>query len=123
MNPTTVHQMTARISQLMAERLGAKGRTLDERLASRTRALPRRVRKAVALLAQAEAMAASPKLLKQSDMGAISAAYDIALRYLQPLDSGARVGRLVLGALASLALGLLALGAMLLLVQSLRGAL
>ncbi|MDD8021622.1 MAG: hypothetical protein PHX82_00735 [Paracoccaceae bacterium] len=121
MNPTTVHQMTERVSQLLVQRLGAKGHTLQARLQSRTRALPRRVRRAVELLVRAEALAASPKMIRQVDMEEISKAYDLCLRYLQPLGSGARLRGQALSIAASVLFALLVTAAAVLGVMTWRG--
>jgi hypothetical protein len=107
MNPTTVHQMTERVSQLLLQRLGARGHTLQARLQSRSRALPRRVRRAAEVLIRAEAMAASPKMIRQVDMEEISNAYDLCLHYLQPLGAGARLRGMMLSITASALFALL----------------
>lgn len=110
MNPITVHQMAERVSQLLAERLGAKGRGLRARIESRSRALPRRVRAAARFLAEAETMAQSPKIARQVSMEQVAEAYDICVRYLQPLGAGARRWSLVLSMAASVAFALLVTG-------------
>jgi hypothetical protein len=121
MNPTTVLQMTGRVSQLLAERLGARGRNLQERLNSRARVLPRKVRRAVQLLAQAEAQAASPKMIRQADMSEISRAYDLCLHHLMPLGAGARLRALLLSIGASVLFALLVVAVSLLALLRLRG--
>ncbi len=103
MNLTAIHQMTERVAQLMEERLGAKGRGLHKKLGARGRALPRKVRRAVSYLAEIEAMAAAPKIARQADMERIAAAYDIAVRYLQPLGLGARRWSMLRSVAASIA--------------------
>ncbi|RWR49937.1 hypothetical protein EOW65_08270 [Sinirhodobacter ferrireducens] len=121
MDPITLRQMTGRVSQLLAERLGARGRTLRDRLKSRSRALPRRVRRAAELLAEAEALAASPRMMRQADMGEIAEAYDICVNYLRPLGSGARAQGLLRSIAASVVFGLVVVGALVLAVGRLRG--
>ena len=121
MNPTTLHQMTDRVARLMEQRLGAKGHGLQAKLRARSRALPRRVRRAVAVLAEAEALAASPRIARQMDPARLQKAHDIAVRHLQPLHAGARLRALALTIAASVALALLVTGAGVLAAMAWRG--
>lgn len=121
MNPSTVHQMSERVSQLLTERLGARGHTLRERLASRSRALPRKVRRAVEVLALAEEQAASPKMIRQADMTEISRAYDSCLHHLVPLGAGARWRALLLNIVASALFGIVVIAIVAFAVARLRG--
>lgn len=121
MNPSTVQKMTERVSQLMAERLGARGHNLRERLESRARALPRKVRRAARVLVEAEALAAAPKIIRQADGGEISRAYDTCVHYLAPLGAGARLKALVLDMVTSVAFVLVVVGAVVLAVARWRG--
>lgn len=121
MNPTTLHQMTDHVARLMEQRLGAKGHGLQAKLRARSRALPPKVRRAVAVLAEAEALAASPKIARQLDPARVQKAHDIAVRHLQPLNAGARLRRLALTIAASIALALLVTGGGVLAVLALRG--
>ena len=116
MSPQSVQQMTSHVSQLLAERLGARGRSLEERLHSRVRALPRRVRAAAGLLAQAEAQAAAPKLIRQINTAELERAYQLCTAYLVPLGKGARLRDAVLSAAASVAFGMVAVVALVILV-------
>ncbi len=121
MNPTTLLQMTGRVSQLLTERLGARGRNLREKVESRGRVLPRRVRKAATVLIEAEATAASPKMIRQADMTEISHAYDVCVRYLEPLGATERLRGGLLRATTSIVFVLVIVGVAALAVAKLRG--
>ncbi|MBW0156758.1 hypothetical protein [Sedimentimonas flavescens] len=90
MTPAQVQTMIAHISELLADRLGATGHSLSQRLDSRARALPRRIRQAVRVLATAEGVAASPKMVRHLDLDALQAAYDTSAHYLEHLNAGRR---------------------------------
>lgn len=90
MNPQTLHQMSERVAQLMAERLKARGTGLRAKLAHRGRALPRKLRAEAELLIDAEERALSPKLARQIDMERVSLAYDALVHHLKPIGVGAR---------------------------------
>lgn len=90
MNPQTLHQMSERVAQLMAERLKARGTGLRAKLAHRGRALPRKLRAEAELLIDAEERALSPKLARQIDMERVSLAYDALVHHLKPIGAGAR---------------------------------
>ncbi|MFP1643950.1 hypothetical protein [Pontitalea aquivivens] len=121
MDPMALQQMTDRVARLMEQRLGARGDGLQARLRARSRALPRKVRRAVAVLAEAEALAAAPKIARQLDPGQVRKAHDIAVHHLQPLGAGARLRATVLGIAASVVLALLVTGAGVLAVMVWRG--
>jgi hypothetical protein len=121
MNPTTLHQMTERVAGLMEQRLGARGRGLQAKLAAKGRALPRKVRQAATVLAEAEQLAANPRLAMRMDAEQVSAAYDLCVTYLKPLGQGARVRGQILSITASIAFGLLVIGGALLGVIVWRG--
>lgn len=121
MNPQTLHQMAERVAALMEERLGAKGTGLRAKLASRGRALPRRLRAEAELLAEAEARSLNPKLARQIDLERVSLAYDALVRHLKPLGAGARRRGLALNFLASTAFALVVTGAVVIAVLALRG--
>jgi len=111
MNPQTLHQMSARVAQLMEERLKARGQGLRAKLAHRGRALPRRLRAEAEILAEAEAKSLSPKLARQIDMERVSLAYDALVRHLNPLGAGERRLSFVINTAASAVLIGLVVGA------------
>ena len=121
MDPVTLSQMNERVSQLLAQRLGARGHSLRERVESRARVLPRKVRRAAQVLIAAQAQAASPKMIRQVDPAAVARAYDTCVRHLAPLGAGARLRRFALSVVTASALGIVVIGALALIVARLRG--
>ncbi len=120
MDPTRVQQMAEQVSQLLADRLGARGPSLRAQVDA-ARALPRRVRRAAGVLAGAQEMAASPKMARRLDMAAISRAHAVCVRFLRPIGAGERAGRLALGVAANAALGMGVVGALAIAVARWRG--
>ncbi len=110
MDPNEVQRMAGQVSQLLAARLGARGHTLAQRIASRHRALPRRVREAARELAEAEAKLHAPKLVKQLDRSRLAHAHQTCVGYLEPLGLASRVLHRLLDMAASLAFGLVLMG-------------
>ena len=90
MSAVTIRQMAGRVEELLAERVGARGRDFDAKLRHAGRRLPRKVRNAAQALAEASVMTQNPRLHAQLDEGVISRDYDICLRYLSPLARGDR---------------------------------
>ncbi|MEM6593372.1 MAG: hypothetical protein AAF672_01195 [Pseudomonadota bacterium] len=93
MEPVVIHQLAARVSDLLAERLGAKGDTLERRLKYTGRKLPRSVRRAGAELVQAQDHIQHPKLAITVDGPTVSKAYDRIVRYLTSIDVKAERSR------------------------------
>ena len=93
MEPIVIQQLTKRVFELLEETMGAKGRTLEKRLAYVQRKLPGRVKRAGAVLVDAQSMADSPRLAMQLDSETVSAAYDEIERYLKELDVAAEKSR------------------------------
>ncbi|WP_438670648.1 hypothetical protein [Pseudogemmobacter sonorensis] len=107
----SIRQMADRVAGLMEERLRIRGRGLTEKLARGGHKLPRRVRRAAALLAEASEMALTPKLQVRIDEGRVAEAYDTCLRYLGPLGRADRRKAVWLSIGASVAFSLLVVGA------------
>ncbi|PTV96351.1 hypothetical protein C8J27_102145 [Rhodobacter aestuarii] len=107
MDPSELQRMCGRVSQLLAERLGARGHTLPDRIASRHRTLPRKVRRAALDLAEAQALLGAPKVVRQLDHDKLHHAYQTCLHYLEPLDAPLRFGRRLLEVVTTVVLGLL----------------
>lgn len=110
MDPTRVHQIVEQVSQLLADRLGARGADLTVQFGA-ARQLPRRVRRAGAVLAEAQMMAASPKMARRLDPARIGRAHSVCVKYLRPIGAGARRGRRALEVIANAVLGLLLIAA------------
>lgn len=110
MGAAAIHAMTDRIAQLMEERLGLRGKGLADKLRRGGRLVPRQVRAAAAVLAQAQAMADSPRLSMQIDEGQVAAAYDTCLRHLSALPPASGWGDYALASLRSAAFAVLVVG-------------
>lgn len=121
MDPARVQKMTDQVSRLMADRLGARGSSLRERVDRKGGALPRRVRRAAEVLATAETMNASPKMARRIDLQGVSRAHAACVKYLRPLGAGTRRSGYFLGVAASIALGLSAIALAALAVMRWRG--
>lgn len=93
MEPVVIEQLVTRIFDLLAEKLGAKGKTLEKRLLYVSRKLPGRVRKAGQALVEAQSMAESPNLAMKIDSEALSASYDVISKHLSEIDSAAERSR------------------------------
>lgn len=107
MSAVTIQQMADRVAGLMEERLGVRGKTLDEKLRKGGRLLPRRVRVQAEALAALSAQAQNPKLLTRINMEDLAAAYDISVRHLSGVKPGGRRAGLLLGMASSVAFSLL----------------
>jgi hypothetical protein len=107
MSAVTITQMADRVAALIEERLGVRGRGLEDKLRRAGRRLPKRVRTAGDLLAEAAAMAQNPKLLVRVDEARVAEAYDICLKYLNKLNKGDRRKGAILGVAASVAFSIL----------------
>jgi len=121
MDPGKLRQMSDEVSGLLASRLGAKGATLEARVASRARRLPRKVRRAAQTLIEAEAKVAVPKIARQIDAQAIGAAHATCVAYLRPLGFGARVWSFALNALTASVFALVVIVTLALIVSRARG--
>ncbi|MCU0900534.1 MAG: hypothetical protein MUC82_08570 [Cypionkella sp.] len=121
MSAVTIQQMADRIAGLMEERLGVRGKDLPEKLQRGGRLLPRSVRAKAKELADFAEKSKNPKLLVQIDQARVALCYDACLRHLMSLRHGSARMRLLVNIAVTLALGLLALGAVILLVQRMQG--
>lgn len=107
MSAMTISQMAERVAVLMEERLGARGRGLDEKVRKAGRRLPRKVRDAAVALGDAALMAQNPKLLVRVDEGEVARNYDICVRHLTAIDRAGRRKTAVVNMIASAAFSLL----------------
>ncbi len=111
MSEETAQQMAARVATLMGQRLHVSGDGLSEKLARGGKRLPRRVRVAAQELADAAALEGMPKLQQQIDPRKLTDARAVCLRYLEPLGQAARRWGWVMGTMAQVAAGLMAVAA------------
>ena len=109
MSAVTIQQMAQRVSNLLEERLRARGDGLAARLRHSGRRLPRRVRVAAGRLAEAEAKSAVPKLLLQVNEGDVARDYDLCVRHLAGISGQHGPMAAVLRVAGSVAVGLLVL--------------
>jgi hypothetical protein len=121
MSAVTIQQMADRVAALMEERLRIKGRGLAEKLQRGGRALPRRVRAAAQVLAEAAHMAQNPKLLLQVDQEQIAVAYDLCVNHLNGVNRWQRRMGWLTGFAASVAFIVLVVGGLVVAVLVLRG--
>jgi len=121
MGAASLQQMSARVAELMEDRLGLRGQTLAEKVARAGRGLPRHVRAAAEYLAAAEAQAMQPRFAARLDHQRIAEAYDACLRYLKPLGAGERRRAALMQVLTSVAVAVAATAALVIAVLVWRG--
>lgn len=116
-----IRAMADRVRALMHARLGARGATLSQALASRAPALPRKLRAAARALAAAEATAMSPRLARQADLVTLRR-HEAALRaHLAPIGRRARLMAALRTGSAGVVLGLIVLAGVVLWLLVQRG--
>lgn len=93
MDPEVLDQMVTRVSQQLAEKLGAKGAGLEQRLAYVRRQLPKRAQRAGMVLVEAERMAQAPQLAMKIDTGQIETAHKAMDQFLSEFDAEAAQSR------------------------------
>ena len=121
MSAATIQQMADRVAELMEQKLRLRGKGLAEKTRSAGRLLPKKVRAAAQALAEAAAMAQSPKHYMQMDNEKIAADYDICLKHLGAVPAGARGKSLMVAMASGVALSLLAVTVLVLVVIWWRG--
>lgn len=121
MTGVPIQQMADRVAGLMEERLHVSGAGLSEKLRKGGNRLPRNVRSAAKVVADAASVAQNPKLFMQIDQEVVAKSYDVAVRYLGKLNSRERRMGALLDFGASIAFSLLALAAILFVVLRWRG--
>lgn len=121
-----IRRMADDISLLMADRFGGARRgerpSLQEMLRLRGAALPRGMRRHAQHLARADALCGQPRAGRQQDMRRVSRAYRALSGHLRPLGEASRLRGRAVQVGATLALGLLLLGAAVIWVMLRRGA-
>ncbi|WP_439522218.1 hypothetical protein [Marivita sp.] len=109
------------LRSLMAKRLGLKRGSLSRRLIKARRRLPAGVRRDIGVIAEAENMAANPKLALRLDADATHGAYDRASTHLKAIDVADRRKGIALSILGSMAFNILAVIVLLIIVLRWRG--
>lgn len=121
MGAVTVQQMADRVAELMEQRLRVRGKGLAEKLRRGGRALPRKVRKEAAYLAECAELAQHPKVQLMLDHERVARAYDICLRHLNGIGAADRMVGALLGVAGSVAFGLLVVAGLFLAIAVWRG--
>ena len=98
--------MSRELSGLLTERLGLAEAPLDRQTGRVGRRAPRRIRRALAAVAEAEAMAENPRLRPRIDPVALEAAHRRARVWLMDQDLGARTAQARRAMLAALVFNL-----------------
>ncbi|WP_051927456.1 hypothetical protein [Ruegeria halocynthiae] len=106
---TDIQTQIAQTVQLMRGKLGARDKTLAESVRKAKRRLPRRIYKQAMVLAQAEQMAAHPKLRLVLDTSRLARASEEVQTHLSGINLADRRLGWFLGMLGGLAFNLLAL--------------
>jgi hypothetical protein len=116
-----VDEMITEVSDLLADRMKARGNDLTARLRHVRRRLPRRLRAEADRLAEAEGMAGHPRLSHQLDHERLAEAHAALVRHLAPMGATDRRIGWILSILASIAFNLLAVFVLLVAVLIWRG--
>ena len=93
----TIQTYSDRISNLLADRLRIKGRSLKRQVYKAGPKLPRQVRKAASVVVEAQALAQHPKLSRQQDDAAVRKASEMVIAHLEAIDPWDRMKGRVLG--------------------------
>lgn len=112
MSGASIQQMADRVAQLMEDRLKLRGKGLQEKLRRGGRLVPKRLREAGTVLAEAAALAQNPKLQARIDHEMVAAAYDSCLKELGGVNAGERRMTALVNFLASVTVSLMLLAAL-----------
>ncbi len=86
MYKTSLGSVTAEIEDLLAEKLSAKGRNLNQKLQSAGRKLPRDIRRKAAYLAEVEARCQNPKRAHEYDPEKVLEARKYCVEHLEKIS-------------------------------------
>ena len=93
MEPAEIQALSERVFALLQSKLGARGSTLQKRLAYVRRKLPGRIRRAGDLLVEAQNMSQNPSLAMRLEQDRLSRATAEIERYLNEIDVAAERSR------------------------------
>ena len=120
-----IRPMTDEVAVLIAARFGGLRRghqaDLESMMRKRGAALPRKLRREALFLMQADRMAGQPNLARQVDLDRLERAHKALTGYLRPLGQGSRLRGGAARIAASVVLGLLILGLILIWIVTWRG--
>jgi hypothetical protein len=108
MRERTTTELAEAVSLMLQKKLGAKGDGLEAKLARAGRRLPRRIRRHVAEIAEAEKLEGNPKLARMTDPAALAHAFVEVEAHLKKIDLADRRKGAALGLLGSIAISLIA---------------
>lgn len=103
----TVDTLAESIAEALADKLGARGDTLERQVRRAGRKLPRGVRRDVLAVAGAQRLRGNPRLERQIDLGRLEAAERRVLAYLNTVNMAERRVTGFVNALAALVLSLI----------------
>ncbi|MDP5306178.1 hypothetical protein [Paracoccus spongiarum] len=120
-----IHDMADEVSRLMVARFGGARRgerpPLHVMMARRGGALPRKLRKSAARLAEADRISAQPRIARQLDLTSLGRAHAALTAHLRPLGELSRWRGRAISFAASVSFGLLVLAAVVVWVMVRRG--
>ena len=114
MNTDDISAKSEELCALLADKLSLRRGTLDQRLRRAGRRLPARIRQQGMLIAEAEAMAAHPRLARRIDHAALERAHAEVRAHLRGIDPADRRRGVILGMLGGLAFNILLFAALVL---------
>lgn len=103
MEPAEIQALSERVFALLQSKLGARGSTLQKRLAYVRRKLPGRIRRAGDLLVEAQNMSQNPSLAMRLEHDRLSRATAEIERYLNEIDVAAEKSRHLYNKMAAIA--------------------
>ena len=121
MNGDIIAERSNRIAELMQERLGVRGDTLESKLNRAGSEIPKWVRKEAQHLVEAQRLMGHPKLMMQANVANVDSAFRACETYLTSINRAERRKTKVLGFLATNAFNLLLVGAMFVVTLRLTG--
>jgi hypothetical protein len=102
MSGLSVGQMADRVSALLGDRLGLRGRDLAAKLQRGGKLLPRKIRIEAELLAAASEQARLPRFAARIDRARVEAAYEACTAHLKPIGVWRKRGQWALNLFTAL---------------------
>lgn len=121
MDVAKIETQIREISDLLGDKLGVKGKTLETQSRRIGRLLPKKLRRDVTYLAQAQVLSQNPKLLRMVDELKVRQAHRVLVDYLQTIDPADRRKGALLSALGIVVFNLLVVFVVLVAVLRWRG--
>lgn len=121
MGKQSVEDIAGRVEAKLAEKLGVRGDGLSVKTRRAGRLVPRRVRKDLEQIIEAQQQAGNPKLAVQLDIEALMAAEGRVMAWAKTVDPARRKTDLILSIAGGVALSVLAVFALVVVVLVWRG--